>query len=111
MSAGRPTLYDPKYCLMLIAHMKEGYSFPSFAGVIEVAEDTIYEWTKVHVEFSEAKRIGKGLELYWWETVLRGGAAGKLGGYNAPSTIFALKNKAPRHYRDRVQVDANISMD
>lgn len=54
---GRPTLYDPKYCEMLIAHCEQGLSFETFAGVLRVNPDTLYEWVKKHSEFSEAKKI------------------------------------------------------
>jgi hypothetical protein len=111
MPGGRPTAYLPEYCNQLIEHMSMGFSFPSFAGRIRVSIDTIYEWAKIHSEFSEAKSIGKSLELIWWEKILRGGASGRISNYNATSTIFALKNKAPKYYRDRIQVDANHSMD
>jgi len=56
MPAGAPTLYKPEYCGLLAEHLKSGLSFTSFAGVIFVNPDTLYEWCKVHKEFSETKR-------------------------------------------------------
>lgn len=111
MPAGHPTLYLPKYCEMLIKWMGEGLSFPSFAGHVGVCVDTVYEWAKVHPEFSEAKKIGKAMELAFWEKLLRSGAAGKLQHFSATATIFALKNKAPQYYRDKIQVDSNVTVD
>lgn len=108
MPGGRPTKYDPKYCDLLIKHMSQGMSFESFAGTIPCCFDTLYEWLKVHPEFSEAKRIGKGLELRWWEQILGGGASGKVKNFNASATIFALKNKAPKLWRDRKEIEATI---
>ncbi len=56
----RPTKYDPKYCEELIEFMGDPLSpcsFESFAGKIGVSKDSIYEWAKVHKEFSDAKKI------------------------------------------------------
>lgn len=55
---GQPTKYKPEYCEMLINHMAEGLSFESFAGLISVNYDTLYEWNKVQPDFSEAKKAG-----------------------------------------------------
>jgi hypothetical protein len=108
MPAGRPSKYDPKYCEQLIKHMQQGLSFESFAANVPCCFDTLHEWVKVHPEFSEAKRIGKSLELKWWESILGGGASGKLKNFSAAATIFALKNKAPKLWRDRKEVEATI---
>lgn len=45
---------------MLIDHMAQGLSFDSFAGLIGVSKDTLYEWLKheKYSEFSYAKKIG-----------------------------------------------------
>lgn len=44
---------------MLIDHMSQGLSFDSFAGLIGVNKDTLYEWLKheKYSEFSDAKKI------------------------------------------------------
>lgn len=69
MAMGRPTTYKKKFCEMLIKHMSEGYSFQSFAGVdgVDVCIDTLYEWVKVHAEFSDAKKRGTSKSLLKWE--------------------------------------------
>ena len=122
---GRPTLYRPEYCEMLVAHMKGGLSFECFAAVIDVHPDTVYEWVKVHESFSEAKRVGKIHERLFWERLARGGAAGQLKrtaktvthrdgrvevteeptNANAALIIFALKNKFPKEWRDRKDLE------
>jgi len=96
---------------MLVAHMREGASFESFAAEVGVSMDSLYEWSKKYPAFSEAKKIGKMLELKWWETVSRGGVTGKIAGYNAATAIFSMKNKFPKLYRDTIKVDAEITID
>jgi len=79
---GRPTKYKPEYCQMLIDHMSEGYSFESFGGIIEVAEDTLYEWAKVHEDFSDSKKIGTQKSMVWWEKIGRSGMINEIPFFN-----------------------------
>ena len=67
---GRPSLYKPEYCEMLISHMEKGFSFRSFAGIVRVNFDTVYEWEKVHPAFSDAKKTGEALQLVYDERLL-----------------------------------------
>ena len=79
---GRPTKYKEEFCEMLIEHMSEGYSFDSFGGIIEVAEDTLYEWVKVHNNFSDSKNIGTQKSMVWWEKVGRKGMINEIPFFN-----------------------------
>lgn len=67
MPAGRPTLYRPEYCEQLIAHRKQGLSFESFAAVVGVGRNTLYEWEKAHEEFRDAKARALGECLIFHE--------------------------------------------
>lgn len=51
--------------------MAGGLSFESFAAKCDCCIDTLYEWAKVHLEFSEAKRRGTAKSLYWFEQIGR----------------------------------------
>lgn len=67
---GRPSLYRPEYCEMLIGHMdNEGKSFESFAALIRVGIRTLYVWEKEHPEFLQAKEIGMALAQAYWEEI------------------------------------------
>lgn len=103
MPAGRPSKYDPKYCEMVIEHMREGASLTSFAASIGVSRDTITEWGNVHREFSLAIKEGKAVCASWWEEVARKNA--KEGGGNATLVIFGLKNMAADDWRERASVE------
>lgn len=135
MSAGgRPSSYKPEYCQMLIKHMEEGSSFWSFAGVVSVCFDTLSEWTKVHPEFSEAKRHGLAKLLLFDEKVARAGSTGQLKRHSKTITttkhdeetgvstttkediydaatfgqsyqIFLMKNRYPKLYRDKITLE------
>jgi transposase len=92
-TTGRPTKFKPEYCNMLIKHMSEGLSFKSFAGLVNVNLDTLYNWEQLFPEFSESKEIGLQKARYFWEVVGRQGAVGKIKGFNAASYCFNMKNR------------------
>ena len=59
--------YRIEFCLDLIQHMAEGFSFESFAGLKRVSRTTLYNWAKAHEEFADAKGRAFAACLYWWE--------------------------------------------
>ena len=65
--------YQQEYCEQLVQHGAGGLSFRSFAGLVHVAETTIYAWAEKHPEFAEAKASGKARSLLYWEEVGRDG--------------------------------------
>ena len=95
--------YDEKYPEMLKDHMGSGHSFESFAGLIQVARSTLYEWLKVFPEFKEAYDIAKSMCLLHWE---KQGMAGMWGGkqFNSVSWVFSMKNRF--NWTDKTEVKA-----
>lgn len=75
---GRPTDYRPEYCEHLVEHMKEGGSFPAFAGVVGVSIQTVYDWTENNAEFLEAKKRGEAANLLFFENIALGGITGQM---------------------------------
>jgi hypothetical protein len=75
---GRPTKYKPEYCELLIKHMAQGNSFESFAADCDCSFESLYEWARVHPDFSEAKKIGMTKLLKFDEQVARAGTTGQL---------------------------------
>lgn len=93
MPGGRPTKYKNRYCQALDEHMKEGFSYSSFAGLIGVHLDTLYAWERKHPEFSEAKKRGELKSLLHWEKLGMNGISGEIKGFNAATYIFNMKNR------------------
>lgn len=99
---GRPEKYRPEYCDMVIEHMEKGFSFESFAGVVDTCVDTLYEWGKRYPEFFEAKKKAfakcrifweaKGVEGLFSETVVDGRIS-KSKSMNSAIWIFNMKNR------------------
>jgi hypothetical protein len=96
---GRPTLYKPEYCQLIVDHMKEGNSVTSFAALVGVVKDTIYEWFKRYPEFADAFKKAKELEELWYEKAGKASMVGKIPNFNSAVYIFHMKNKFG--WRDR----------
>lgn len=89
----RPTKFREKYCQMLIEHMKQGLSFDTFAGKIEVNPDSLYEWVKRHASFSEAKKIGTAMRNYLVESAFVASTLNPTKNkYNTAQMIYWTKN-------------------
>lgn len=121
---GRPSKYNPEFCQQLIDHMAQGLSFESFAAVIGVNQDTLYEWTKVHDEFSEAKKTAYNANLLFWEkqgidglySIVETDEEGKIvrsKSINSTVWIFNMKNR--HKWRDKQegeedQININLTL-
>jgi len=114
---GRPSKYRPEYDEQLINHMASGLSYLSFAGEIGVCEDTLFEWEKHHVSFSESKRLGFAKNRNWWEKMgnahithvdSKFESSPKL---NSTVFIFNMKNRFPKEWRDRTEVKSTVKID
>jgi hypothetical protein len=92
MRTGRPTKYNSQYCSELIDHMALGFSFESFAGKIDVCEDTLFEWLKQHEDFSESYKHARAkCRIFWEELGIVGTTEGK--NFNATTWVFNMKNR------------------
>jgi len=86
---GRPTKYKPEYCEKLFDHMALGLSFETFAVEIGVNVDTLYEWCKVHKDFSEAKKMAFSACQVYWEKM--GRSAMRDRSFNSTMWIYNMK--------------------
>lgn len=102
---GRPTSYKPEYCNKLIEHMKKGYSFESFGAIANVNRDTLFEWAKVHKDFSDAKRMATEHCRLFWETLGIMACQGFAKNFSAAAWIFNMKNRFG--WRDKIEVSGD----
>jgi hypothetical protein len=89
---GRPTSYRPEFCGRIVALLAEGRSLEGCAALLGVHPDSLYEWQKVHPEFSEAVRAGRAAATTFWENRLLDVANGGSG--NAQAIQWALRNRS-----------------
>lgn len=89
---GRPTCYRAEFCERIVTLMAEGRSLDGCASLLGVHPDSLYEWQKVHPEFSEAVRAGRAAATTFWEERLLDIANGGSG--NAQAIQWALRNRS-----------------
>lgn len=97
--------------------MSQGLSFETFAGVVGVCRDTIYEWARVHEDFSYAKKHGNMKRNEVVEKLYIQAATGHNKKANAAMMIFWMKNCVG--WKDRVEsesrqittIDLNYNLD
>ena len=61
MDLGRPSKYKPEYDIQATKLARLGATDKELADFFDVNEDTVHEWKKVHVTFSESIKAGKAL--------------------------------------------------
>lgn len=105
MAGGRPTKYKPEYPDLLRKHMEEGRSFETFAAQCRVSIETIYEWTRVHPEFSEAKKEGVALAMDWWEEKMRKNLTTfDNTKFNTTAWIYTMKCRFKEYWSEKQEV-------
>lgn len=83
--------------------MKNGYSFESFAGLIGVSKQTIYDWTKANPDFLDAKERAFEASRLTWERIGKNIATSGEG--NATAYIFNMKNRFKEDWSDKQQIE------
>lgn len=74
--------------------MSQGYSFESFAAEIDCHRDTLYEWVKVHPEFSDSKKRATAKCQKFWEKLAIDNIIGnKDANLNPAVWIFNMRNR------------------
>ena len=72
MAAGRPTIYKPEYCDLMIQMLSEGASFTEFrAAVGGVSRQTLSNWRNQNPEFLDAYSQAEAIGQAYWEKRLR----------------------------------------
>jgi hypothetical protein len=70
---GRPSKYKPEFCAAIVMHGKQGMTVPEMADELDVSIQTLYEWSGVHPEFSEAfSRAQEAAEACWARKIREG---------------------------------------
>jgi hypothetical protein len=123
---GHPTDYKPEYDKQAYRFCLLGATDKDLADFFGVAESTINNWKIAHPSFLESIKSGKyeadmqiaeslhkrakGYEIV--ETVLTKDGPIDVEKHYPPdptSMIFWLKNRQPKHWRDKQEVDQNVN--
>lgn len=101
--AGRPTDYLPEYCERVVDLGREGKSVVQMACEIGVHKDTLYEWAKVHADFSDAFTYARQCAQCWWEN--KGQSGLDQSGFNASLWSRSMAARFPADYTERKQTE------
>jgi hypothetical protein len=63
---GRPTIYKPEYCEMVIPLLKQGMSIEEIGLELDVGYTTIYDWMDRYPSFAQAIKKGREFSKAWW---------------------------------------------
>ncbi|NLW90671.1 MAG: hypothetical protein GXY34_03605 [Syntrophomonadaceae bacterium] len=127
---GRPTDYKEDYCKKAYKLCLLGATDKEMADIFGVAESTLNLWKKEHKEFSESLKMGKEAA----DANVANRLYQRAMGYQHPedkifndngeplivpttkhyppdptAAIFWLKNRQPQKWRDKQEIDTNIS--
>ena len=131
IKVGRPTDYKKEYCEQAYKLCLLGATDKEMADFFQVAESTFYLWKDKHREFSEALtrgKVGADAEIakslyhrakgYEHKETITATFQGKITDTmdvtkhyppDTPAATLWLKNRQPDKWRDKVEVDQNIS--
>ena len=101
---GRPTIYKPEFCHMLLEAMALGYSVSGFAGWLGVTLATLQDWGRLYPDFSSALSRGKFARLNKWERMAVEVAETGGQGSQATMIIFGLKNMGSDEWKEKQEV-------
>ena len=110
MPGGRPTLYDESLCEKALELFSKGLSIIQVAAEFNVSRDTIYEWAKVHPEFSDTLSTGIAKAEAFWETILQGGASGA-NEQPVNQGLLSLIMKCRYHWTETKDINLNAAVD
>jgi len=84
--------------------MKQGLPFETFGCRLGVHRETLYEWAKVHKEFSDAKKMGREFQYEFWFKLGLGGAMGHkdMKAFKGTPWVFTMKNCFG--WKDRIEL-------
>lgn len=125
MPGGRPTKYpkskkkQKEFCQALIEHGRSGLSFETF-GVSDAAvkvigdyvtKETLYQWLKIHPEFSDAKKVFTQLSRDFWEAIARDHLTHYKDGKQLNSTVWIFNMKNRFGWRDKPEDEEKETSD
>jgi transposase len=98
---GRPTDYKPEYCERVVELGGNGKSYAQIAAELGVARKTLYEWTAIYPEFSDAMNFSRDLSQAWFENIAQGNMVAPTPGFSASLWTKQVSCRFPDDYTDK----------
>jgi len=96
---GRPSDYKPEYCERVISLGKLGKSVTQIASALDHHKDTLYEWEKVHPDFSDAMTRARQESQTWFEDIGQTGLTADK--FQASLWAKQVSCRFPNDYREK----------
>jgi len=102
LKVGRPSLYKPEHCDMVLDLGKQGKSMTQMAAHFDVDKETVKNWTRDYPEFLAAFTRAMTFSQAWWEDQGQAGLASR--DFNAPLWHKNVASRFREDYTDRKEV-------
>lgn len=99
----RPTDYRPEYCDQVIAWGEEGKSVTWMAAKLDVSRECVYEWARVHPEFSDALTRARAKAQAMWEDMGQDGIKSPM--FNGSVWAKSMAARFPEDWRENKGVE------
>ena len=99
----RPTDYRPEYCDQVIAWGEEGKSVTWMAAKLDVSRECVYEWSRVHPEFSDALTRARAKAQAVWEDMGQNGITSPM--FNGSVWAKSMAARFPEDWRENKGVE------
>lgn len=96
---GRPSSYSEDYCAQVLGWGEDGKSITWMAAQLDVSRDTIYEWAKVHAEFSDALARARAKAQAKWEDMGESGLYMKE--FQGATWVKSMAARFPDDWREK----------
>jgi len=102
---GRPTLYDPKYCDLVVELGAKGKSVEQISTYLGVSLRVMYDWRDRYPDFLHALDDAKIAEQTWWEEQAQAYMLEHKDGAKLNASIWSRSMAArfPKKYRESVK--------
>jgi hypothetical protein len=104
---GRPTLYKPEYCDLVVELGKKGFSREAIVAELDIHYNTLNLWAEHNDEFMEALERAKNFELAFWERIAMDNIVERPNGSKVNANLWSRSMSArfPAKYRDNSKVE------
>jgi hypothetical protein len=94
--------YKETYPKLLIEHLKEGYTFGSFAAVVGCNPKTLWDWVQKHEAFKDAKEQGLQYRSMYWQEKLKDRA-----NTSTSAVLAGLRSADPENFKEKKEINHN----
>ncbi len=110
LERGRPSDFQPRFVQKAYKLAQIGLTDVEIAAALDTTETTLNNWKTAHPEFAESLYKGKlGSDAKVANRLYKRATGWKDAAPDTTACIFWLKNRQPRYWRDKIDVEHGVS--